>query len=57
MKAVKVPVAADPVPGRAPAPATEQRRDPVGLWWLIAAATVLAAALTALLVYAPRGGA
>ena len=31
--------------------------DPGALWWLIAAAAVLAAALTALLVYSPRMGA
>jgi hypothetical protein len=52
IKAVKVPVAADAAPARSDAP--ESRRDPASLWWLIAAATVLAAALTALLVYAPR---
>lgn len=56
LKAVRVPVAADP----APAPQHEPRsprnsRDPVGLLYLIAAATVLAAALTYLL-YAPRIG-
>lgn len=54
--AVRVPVARDPVPGGDPAPAPAGRgdRDPGALWWLIAAATVLAAAITALLVYAPR---
>lgn len=53
MKAVNVAVANDPAPAPetpGPAPAT---RDPGALWWLIAAAMVLAAALTALLVYAP----
>ncbi|ODS62282.1 MAG: hypothetical protein ABS41_10605 [Arenimonas sp. SCN 70-307] len=53
MKAVNVAVAKDPVPAPdapEPAPAT---RDPGALWWLIAAAMVLGAALTALLVYAP----
>jgi len=30
--------------------------DTSALWWLIAAAAILAASLTALLVYAPRGG-
>lgn len=53
MKAVNVAVANDPVPAPdapEPAPAT---RDPGALWWLIAAAMVLAAALTALLVCAP----
>jgi hypothetical protein len=54
LKAVKVPVSADPGANRSPAPAP-RRRDPGALWWLIAAAAVLAAALTALLVYAPRG--
>ncbi len=31
-------------------------QDTSALWWLIAAAAILAASLTALLVYAPRGG-
>ncbi len=31
-------------------------QDTNSLWWLIAAAAILAASLTALLVYAPRGG-
>lgn len=36
---------------------TEQSpQDTSSLWWLIAAAAILAASLTALLVYAPRGG-
>ncbi|MBP6596564.1 MAG: FHA domain-containing protein [Arenimonas sp.] len=56
LSAVRVPVANDPAPAShtpgLPAPA----RDPGALWWLIAAATVLAAAMTALLVYAPRAG-
>lgn len=54
--AVRVPVARDPAPGSDPAASTAGRgqRDPGALWWLIAAATVLAAAITALLVYAPR---
>ena len=30
------------------------RRSSSALWWLIAVATILAAALTALLIYAPR---
>lgn len=52
--AVKVPIARDPSPAEStPAPAG-RGRDPGALWWLIAAATVLAAAMTALLVYAPR---
>lgn len=57
MKAVRVPVARDPAPAAPVAPAEPVRKDPGALWWLIAAATVLAAALTALLVYAPRAGA
>lgn len=54
--AVRVPIARDPVPADAGAPGEAPRsgRDPGALWWLIAAATVLAAAMTALLVYAPR---
>lgn len=56
MKAVRVPVAADPAPTpqEEPRPRRESR-DPTGLLYLIAAATVLAAALTYLL-YAPRIG-
>lgn len=57
MKAVRVPVANDPAPAQAEAAPPTAKRDPVALWWLIAAATVLAAAMTALLVYAPRVGA
>lgn len=56
MKAVRVPVANDPVPLSQAPEYAPSRRDPGALWWLIAAATVLAAALTALLVYAPRVG-
>ncbi|MFY2764918.1 FHA domain-containing protein [Arenimonas sp. MALMAid1274] len=57
LKAVRVPVAEDPAPGRQEAPGKPaSRRDPGALWWLIAAATVLAASITALLVYAPRIG-
>ncbi|HEX5694657.1 MAG TPA: FHA domain-containing protein [Arenimonas sp.] len=56
LKAVRVPVAADPAPAPEPEPhAPRNSRDPVGLLYLIAAATVLAAALTYLL-YAPRIG-
>jgi len=59
--AVRVPLARDAgAGGSRPAPAgkdgPQRGRDPGSLWWLIAAATVLAAALTALLVYAPRVG-
>ena len=54
MKSVKPSAAAnlevDPLD--APAPV-----DPGALWWLIAAAAVLAAAMTALLVYSPHMGA
>jgi hypothetical protein len=58
MKAVRVPVAADPAPALPSAPESRRppARDPGALWWLIAAATVLAAAITALLIYAPRAG-
>ncbi|MEO7252146.1 MAG: FHA domain-containing protein [Arenimonas sp.] len=54
MKSVKPSAAAnlDVDPLDAPAPV-----DPGALWWLIAAAAVLAAAMTALLVYAPHMGA
>lgn len=56
MKAVRVPVAVDPAPAVEETAVAPVRKDPGSLWWLIAAATVLAAALTALLVYAPRAG-
>lgn len=56
MKAVNVPVARDAPTASTGATPPVRGPDPVGLWWLIAAATVLAAALTALLVYAPRAG-
>ncbi len=56
MKAVRVPVAKDPPPAADPMAPDLPQKDPGALWWLIAAATVLAAALTALLVYAPRAG-
>ena len=56
MNAVRVPVANDPEPASTDAGPLPAKRDPVALWWLIAAATVLAAAMTALLVYAPRVG-
>lgn len=36
--------------------AAQSPQDTSALWWLIAAAAILAASLTALLVYAPRGG-
>lgn len=53
LAAVNVPVARDPAPGPEPTTPVPPARDPGALWWLIAAATVLAAAMTALLVYAP----
>ena len=53
MKAVNVAVANDPSPASEPPAPAPAARDPGALWWLIAAAMVLAAALTALLVYAP----
>jgi hypothetical protein len=58
IKAVKVPqpeaggAGAKPIEDLPPASSV----DPGALWWLIAAAAVLAAALTALLVYSPRIG-
>jgi hypothetical protein len=48
MQAIRVPVQ-----GSTPAPA--KRRDPTGIYLLIAAAAALAAALTAFFVYAPKG--
>jgi hypothetical protein len=60
IKAVKVPTPPESG-GAASASADEAHAtssaDPGALWWLIAAAFVLAAALTALLVYSPRIGA
>ena len=57
IKSVKVPggfpaARGEPDPAEAPTPV-----DPGALWWLIAAAAVLAAAMTALLVYSPHMGA
>jgi pSer/pThr/pTyr-binding forkhead associated (FHA) protein len=59
IKAVKVPTPAES--GGVGAMSGEESHgasseDPGALWWLIAAAFVLAAALTALLVYSPRIG-
>ena len=57
IKSVKVPAAfsvASPEPEQTQVPASV---DPGALWWLIAAAAVLAAAMTALLVYSPQMGA
>jgi hypothetical protein len=56
MKSVNFPVASDAPANRPGDVPPSGGRDPVGLWWLIASASVLAAALTALLVYAPRAG-
>lgn len=56
-QAVKVPVAGnDPTKPRRDEPEPSES-DPSALWWLIMAAAVLAAALTALLVYSPKLGA
>lgn len=54
VRAPAQPVAAhgDPSPAETPSSV-----DPGALWWLIAAAAVLAAAMTALLVYSPTMGA
>jgi pSer/pThr/pTyr-binding forkhead associated (FHA) protein len=57
MKAVRVPVAGNAGDAREPAEPPQQPVDPGALWWLIAAAAVLAAAMTALLVYSPHMGA
>ncbi|MEO8159806.1 MAG: FHA domain-containing protein [Arenimonas sp.] len=58
IKAVRVPGSGDRPTGQheaiePPAPPV----DPGALWWLIAAAAVLAAAMTAMLVYSPHVGA
>jgi pSer/pThr/pTyr-binding forkhead associated (FHA) protein len=57
MKAVKVPLASSPAKVDADPGPRRPSVDPGALWWLIAAAAVLAAAMTALLVYAPQLGA
>jgi pSer/pThr/pTyr-binding forkhead associated (FHA) protein len=57
MKAVRIPVANSPGEQREPMEPPQQPVDPGALWWLIAAAAVLAAAMTALLVYSPHMGA
>ena len=51
--------ARDPEPGEGDVPPAGKpgASDPGALWWLIAAAAVLAAAMTALLVYSPHMGA
>lgn len=53
LQKVRVPVSQPEAP---PPGQQEPVRDPASLWWLIAAAAVLAASLTALVVYAPRLG-
>ena len=57
MKAVRIPVSNSPGEQREPMEPPQQPVDPGALWWLIAAAAVLAAAMTALLVYSPHMGA
>jgi pSer/pThr/pTyr-binding forkhead associated (FHA) protein len=60
IKAVKVPANSEGGGGAGAKPIEDMPSassvDPGALWWLIAAAAVLAAALTALLVYSPRIG-
>lgn len=56
IKAVKAQAANAPA-ATLSEPEPQPGSDPGALWWLIAAAAVLAAALTALLVYSPRMGA
>ena len=56
MKAVRIPVS-DAQDARGNPEPPQQPVDPGALWWLIAAAAVLAAAMTALLVYSPHMGA
>lgn len=58
IKAVRVPVSNDAAAeARESNEQPQQPVDPGALWWLIAAAAVLAAAMTALLVYSPSMGA
>jgi pSer/pThr/pTyr-binding forkhead associated (FHA) protein len=57
LKAVKVPAASSSAQGEAEPGRKPASVDPGALWWLIAAAAVLAAAMTALLVYSPSIGA
>lgn len=57
IKAVRVPVSGNhPTEQRDANEPPQQPVDPGALWWLIAAAAVLAAAMTALLVYSPQMG-
>lgn len=57
MKAVRVPTAPVSDSSERDNPEPSSQADPGALWWLIAAAAVLAAAMTALLVYSPHMGA
>ena len=57
MKAVRVQTAPGPGSSERDAQEPSSQVDPGALWWLIAAAAVLAAAMTALLVYSPHMGA
>ena len=57
MKAVRVPTASVSALSERDNPEPSPQADPGALWWLIAAAAVLAAAMTALLVYSPHMGA
>lgn len=58
MKSIRVPVFnANGQAGEPDASQAQSSVDPGALWWLIAAAAVLAAAMTALLVYSPHIGA
>lgn len=58
MQAVKTKIPAEYNAGNSEEVENTQQspQDTSALWWLIAAAAILAASLTALLVYAPRGG-
>lgn len=57
IKAVKTVPPAGSTPSDKDNPEVSPPVDPGALWWLIAAAAVLAAAMTALLVYSPHMGA
>jgi pSer/pThr/pTyr-binding forkhead associated (FHA) protein len=57
IKSVKMPGSTMSATGEGDPAEAPQSVDPGALWWLIAAAAVLAAAMTALLVYSPHMGA
>lgn len=57
MKAVRAPSPYSSAPNAEELPEAPPPADPGALWWLIAAAAVLAAVMTALLVYSPGLGA